>query len=64
MTIEQQFSMSRYATKKDRYNAINAAIDRLAEKRNYAADVSGNVMLAVTYQNDIDKLLEMLPPNN
>lgn len=36
---------------------LNRQLDRLAEKRNWAADVKGNGLLALSYQLDIDKLL-------
>jgi hypothetical protein len=39
---------------------INRRIDRLAEKRNYAADVMNQPLLALSYQQDIDKLVQQL----
>lgn len=36
---------------------LNLRLDRLAEKRNWAADVKENGLLALSYQLDIDKLL-------
>jgi hypothetical protein len=56
----QLYAMSKFASKKDRDDAINRDIDRLAKKRDFAADVSGNVFLAWTYQEDIDALAALL----
>lgn len=39
---------------------INRRIDAAARKRDHAADVMGNVLLAWTYQQDIDVLVEEL----
>jgi hypothetical protein len=39
---------------------LNWQIDRLAAKRNQAADKMGNVILAFFYQQEIDKLVEEL----
>lgn len=63
MDYAQQFAMSKFATKEDREAAINAKIDNLAKKRDYAADTMGNVMLSWTYQQDIDRLAALLTPN-
>jgi len=41
---------------------INRKIDRLVTKRDYAADVLGSPVLAWSYQQDIDKLVALLPP--
>lgn len=54
------YPMSQFASKKDRKAAINRDIDALAKKRDYAADVMGNMMLALSYQQDIDKLVDLL----
>ncbi len=37
-------------------NCIESQLDKLARKRDYAADVLGKPMLALTYQMEIDKL--------
>lgn len=63
MEWAQKFAMSKFATKEDRETAINAKIEQLAKKRDYAADVMGNVLLSATYQEDIDRLVAILPPN-
>lgn len=39
---------------------INREIDRLAKKRDYAADVMNDPLLAIAYQQEIDKLVEEL----
>ena len=52
--------MSKFATWTDRENAIKAEIARLAKKRDYAADVMSNQILAWSYQMSIDKLAELL----
>jgi hypothetical protein len=39
---------------------LNRQIDRAAKKRDQAADKMGNAFLAMTYQIDIDKLLEKI----
>lgn len=36
---------------------VKAQLDRLAEKRDHAADVLGKPLLALTYQMEIDKIL-------
>ena len=54
------YPMSQFASKNDRKAAINRDIDALAKKRDYAADVMGNPMLALSYQQDIDKLIDLL----
>lgn len=56
---ESRFAMSMFASKADREAAINKAMDRAAEKRNWAADEKGNVWLALSYQQEIDELLEL-----
>ena len=63
MELEQKYGMSKYASKQDRAAAINRDIDRLAKKRDWAADVKGSAILAWSYQQDIDKLAELLTPN-
>lgn len=63
MNYARQFAMSKFSTKEDREAAINAKIDAVAKKRDYAADTMGNVMLSWTYQQDIDRLVELLTPN-
>lgn len=60
---EKRFSMSKFATKADREAAINAKIDQLAKKRDYAADVMDNALLSLTYQREIDQLVALLTPN-
>ena len=57
-----RYAMSKFLSRQDREAAINRDIDLLAKKRDYAADVMGNVFLAATYQEDIDKLLELIEP--
>ena len=52
--------MSKYASKEDRDRAINAEMDRLAMKRDHAADVEGKPVVAWSYQVDIEKLAELL----
>lgn len=55
-----RYAMSKYATKADRDAAINDAIDRLAKKRDHAADVEGKQMVAWSYQVEIDELVALL----
>lgn len=62
MDLDQRYSMSQYASKQDREDAINRAIDRLVKKRDWAADVKGSPLLAWSYQQDIDRLAELLTP--
>lgn len=58
--LNEFYAMSKFASAKDRSDAINREIDLIAKKRDYAADVSGNVLLAASYQRDIDKLVQFL----
>jgi hypothetical protein len=56
----EKFAMSMYASKADRAAAINKEIDKLAKKRDHAADVLGKVVLAWSYQVSIDALVDLL----
>lgn len=53
-------TMSQYASKKDFIDAINNKINKLVKKRDYAADNMNNVLLAWSYQEDIDQLTQLL----
>lgn len=60
MINENRYALSRFASRDDRERAINAEIDRLATKRDHAADVNGNEWAAWSYQVDIDLLAALL----
>jgi hypothetical protein len=64
MNYEQKFAMSKYASKEERNAAINAELDKLARKRDYAADVEFKQMVAWSYQVDINKLVLLLAEPN
>lgn len=49
--------MTQETAEKDKIEKINYEIDQLVKKRNHAADTLSNPWLAMSYQQDIDRLI-------